>query len=55
MARPDISQARDLIHQNPAGALAPVPAVLPVTPMPSLPTPVPSGRCDSGGCRLLSH
>ncbi|GAB4814185.1 hypothetical protein N2152v2_001231 [Parachlorella kessleri] len=43
-ARPDICAARDAIHQNPAGALAPLPTVLPMTPMPSLPTPVPSGR-----------
>lgn len=45
-ARPDICQARDFIHQNPATALAPLPLVLPLTPAPSLlPTPVPSGRC----------
>jgi hypothetical protein len=43
-ARPDVSQARDFIHQNPASALAPLPLVLPLTPAPSaLPTPVPSG------------
>lgn len=46
-ARPDVCQARDFIHQNPATALAPLPLVLPLTPAPSasLPTPVPSGRC----------
>lgn len=44
-SRPDICAARDAIHSNPAGALAPLPVVLPATPMPSLPTPVPSGRC----------
>ncbi|KAL4440251.1 hypothetical protein ABPG75_003252 [Micractinium tetrahymenae] len=44
-ARPDVCQARDFIHQNPATALAPLPLVLPLTPAPSsLPTPVPSGR-----------
>ncbi|PSC67685.1 paladin isoform X1 [Micractinium conductrix] len=44
-ARPDVCQARDFIHQNPASALAPLPLVLPLTPAPSgAPTPVPSGR-----------
>eukprot|EP00887_Chlorella_sp_A99_P002448 scaffold10.g2448.t1 len=35
-ARPD---ARDAIHQNPAGALAPLPVVLPLTPAPTAATP----------------
>jgi len=44
-ARPDVRQAREFIHLNPASALAPLPLVLPLTPAPSsLPTPVPSGR-----------
>lgn len=46
-ARPDVCQAREFIHQNPASALAPLPLVLPLTPGPSctlMPTPVPSGR-----------
>jgi hypothetical protein len=31
-ARPDVVQAREALHQNPAGALAPVPAAFPPTP-----------------------
>jgi Inositol hexakisphosphate len=31
-ARPDIVAAREALHQNPAGALAPVPSVPPLTP-----------------------
>jgi protein-tyrosine phosphatase len=38
-ARPDIAAARDAIHQNPAGALAPVPAVVPLTSVAAV-TPV---------------
>ena len=34
LARPDIAAARAAIHQNPASALAPVPAMLPLTPAP---------------------
>jgi hypothetical protein len=51
-ARPDIVAAREALHQNPAGALAPVPSVPPLTPavagavggihgISSAPTPVP--------------
>lgn len=44
-ARPDVQAAREAIHQNPAGALAPLPYVPPLTPAAgalSAPTPVPS-------------
>ena len=34
LARPDVTAAREAIHQNPAGALAPVPAMLPLSPTP---------------------
>lgn len=43
-SRPDLCQACHAIHQNPAGALAPLPTVLPHTPAPSMPTPVPSNK-----------
>lgn len=32
LARPDVVAAREALHQNPAGALAPVPSVPPLTP-----------------------
>ena len=41
-------QARDFIHQNPAGALAPLPVVLPLTPAPTAPTPMALAGRDVG-------
>ena len=32
LSRPDLASSRDFIHQNPAGALAPLPPVLPLSP-----------------------
>lgn len=50
-ARPDIISAREAIHQNPAGALAPVPMVLPLTPGVALAgsMPPPSSLADEKG------